>query len=124
MKAQWGDTIQVRYDLLVEGNEIHSNVEADLLLRPGPTPAALVNALIDAETNEERWVHLTSWQIWGHSDYPEDVPWNSPISYRFLVVGIVENPLEKPAATGGSVVERMRRVDPTMAERYRQRAGE
>ncbi|MGC4047271.1 MAG: hypothetical protein QM758_26020 [Armatimonas sp.] len=124
MKAQWGDTIQVRYDLFVEDNGVRADVESELMLRPGPTPTALVNALIGVERNEERWVHLLSWQVWGHSDYPKDIPANCPVSYRFVVTGVTANPIEPSEATGGSVAARMRRVDPTLSERYRQRAGQ
>jgi hypothetical protein len=124
MKAKWGDTIEVCYNLWVDQEQRRTNETMTLILRPGPTPGPLVHALLGLRLQETRFAYLPNWVVWERRERPDDIPPDCEVAFEMTLVSIQPAPEEATRLTGGSVADRIRRVDPTLAERYRQRAGQ
>ncbi len=124
MEAQWGDTITVRYDLRVDQERVRTDEAMTIILRPGPTPGPLVHALLGLTLGERRFVSLPSWAVWERKERPDDIPADSEVTFEVELLGCKAAPEETFRPTGGSVADRIRRIDPTLAERYQQRSGE
>lgn len=124
MKAQCGDMIKVRYSLWIENALIRSDVESEMLLSPGPMAARLVDSLIGLTVDEERTVEILASLQWRRGHYPEDIPEGSKLTFRFRLLEITRKSPDLAHPPNGSMIERMRRVESTLAEQYRQRSGE
>jgi hypothetical protein len=124
MEATFGDSVTVRYNLWVSEACLWENVVQTAILKPGPTPGPLFDVLLGATVGEARWCHAICGRIWEPTARPENFDADTPLSFELTILNIVKPKVEKVVVVGGSVTDRMKRVDPTMAARYKQRSGQ
>ena len=124
MEAAFGDSVTVRYNLWIGQALAKENISQTAILKPGPTPQPLYDVLLGTKVGEVRWCHAPCWRVRERIARLENMDAETPLSFELTVVRIVKPLPERPRVLGGSVAERMRRVDPTMAARYKQRSGQ